>query len=135
MPRPEAVAVDDNGLGADLQAVEGAVHGEDRGVKNVDVVYLPGRGVADGPAERVALDDLPQGVAPRGGERLGVGKVGVSVSAGEDDCGGIHSAGQTSAASLVAAGLVIAVVQVALQHFLHLLSSLCSGIVVLSLAA
>ena len=98
----ELVAIDHHVLGAYLQSVEGAVHGENRGVEDVDLVDLLGGDDAERPGESIAFDIFAQGIALLLGELLRVVEQGVRVVGREYHRCGIHIAGQASAASLIA---------------------------------
>ena len=100
----EAVAVDNDGLGAHGEGIEGAVHGEYAGVEYVQAVYLLGRHHAQGPSYGVGLDDAAQGVTPAGRELLGVVELVVVVVGRQDDRRCVHAAGKAAATGFVAAG-------------------------------
>ena len=115
----EAVAIDDDGLRADGELVEGAVHGEDGGVEDVYLVDFLRRDHADSPCHGVAHDDLAEGVALLLSELLGVVEGGVFIVGREDDGGGIDTAGKASAPRLVATGLHEALMVMAFEHGLQ----------------
>ena len=105
----EAVAVDDDKLGAHFEAVEGAVHGQNGGVEDVDFVDFPRRHHPHRPGQRIALHLPSQGVTAGGGELFGVVERRVAVVGRQDDGGGIDRTGQTTAAGFVATGFEQAV--------------------------
>ena len=113
----EAVAVNDDGLGAERQLVEGAVHGQYAGVEDVDLVDFLGRHHAHGPRQGVALNLAAQLVTATGRELLRVVEGVVNVVFGQDYRRGIHAAGKAAPPRLVASGLYEACVHVALKHF------------------
>ena len=104
-PGLEAVAVDQDVLRGDLEGVEGAVHGQDRGVEDVDAVNLLGPHHGHCPCERLMLDDGAQHFALALGELFAVVddvviEVGWQYHSSRSD-----GAGKRSAACLVASGL------------------------------
>ena len=56
----EAIAIDDDGLGTNLELVEGTVHREDRGVEDINAVDLLGRDDSHRPGNGIALNDLTE---------------------------------------------------------------------------
>ena len=107
----EAVAVDEQVLGAEGEGCNGAVHGQEGGVEDVDAVDFFGRDHAHGPGQGFALDDGAEGVALAFGELLRVVQQFVAEAGGQDDGGGIDGARQASASGFVAAGFYLVSVQ------------------------
>ena len=60
----EAIAVDNQGLGAYIELVYGPVHGQKAGMQDIDFIDFIGSHHANGPAQSLALDLLAQGHAP-----------------------------------------------------------------------
>ena len=101
----ETVAVDEQVLRTDGELVDGAVHGQERGVEDVDFVDFLRRDDAHGPRQGLPLDDLAQSVSLVLGQLLGVVQQFVAEILRQDDGGGIDGARQTAATGLVAPGL------------------------------
>ena len=101
----ETVAVDDKFLGSDLQLVERTVHGQETGMKNIDLIDLLRRDDADSPRHRIMLNDLSELIALLGRELFRVVEQRIVVVTRQDDGGSIDTACQASAAGLIAAGL------------------------------
>lgn len=106
----EAVAVDDDVCGAEVEPVECPVHGGDAGAEDVEAVYLVVVEGGDGPGEGFLFNEWAEGGAAFGGELLGVVEglrqcrgAGADVR-GEDDGGGIDGAGEAAASGFVASG-------------------------------
>ena len=114
----EAVAVDEEVLGAYFQLSNGTVHGEDGGTEDVNLVDFLVGDHAHGPGKGFALDDFAEGVAMFLRELLGVVehrkrhtpppfvhplylRGGIKW---KDDGGGIDGAGKAATAGLVTAG-------------------------------
>jgi len=100
----EAVAVDDEGLGTEGELVECAVHGEDAGAQDVDLVDFFGGDDSYGPVEGVVLDFGAEVVTLCGGELFGVVEAWVLVVFGEDDGCGIDASCEAAASGFVATG-------------------------------
>ena len=101
----EAVAVDDNAFGTELQTVECAVHGQDSGVQDVDPVDLFRIDHTDRPRQRILLDDRAQRAPPGIGQLLRVVEQFVVIVRRKDHGGSIDRTGQTTATGFVATGL------------------------------
>ena len=100
----EAIAVDDNGVGAQRQGVEGAVHGQDGGVEYVDAVDFLRRADAHAPCKSLGFDDGPERLATALGGLLGVVEPGMMEVRRKNHGGGHYRAGETSASGFVASG-------------------------------
>ena len=101
----EAVAVDDNAFGTKLQTVECAVHRQDRGVQDVDPVYLFCVDHTDRPRQGILLDDRAQGTPPGIGQLFRIVEQFVVIVRRKDHGGSIDRTGQTAATGFVATGL------------------------------
>ena len=112
----EAIAVHDDLLRAEFELVQGAVHGQDAGTKDVDAVYLLVRDDADSPSQSLTLDDLAEGIALALAELLGVVQQVVLEVGRQDDGGGIDRPRQTTSPSLVASGFKDVVMIEGQQH-------------------
>ena len=119
MIRFETVAIDDDGLRTDSELVEGAVHGENRGIEDVDFVNFPGCDHSYRPCHGITHDDLTQGVALPLRELLGVIELVVGIVGRENDRRRIDAASETTASSLVAARLSKAGMIVGTQLIVH----------------
>ena len=106
----EAVAIDDDGLRAHFQLIQCPMHGEDRGVEDIDLVDLLGGDDAHSPGYGIALDDLTQLIAALLRELLRVVEELVLITVGQDDGSSIDTACQAATTSLVAACLNLAFV-------------------------
>ena len=114
--RFEAVAVDNDGFRAHLKLVEGPMHGQDRGIENVDAVNLLRSDDTYGPSHRIALNDLAQLIALTLSQLFGVVEQFVVLIGGQDDSRSIDAACQTASTRLVAAGFYLSLVIVTLEH-------------------
>ena len=110
----EAVPIDDDGLRAHLELIQGAVHGEDGGVEDIDLVDLLGGDNAYCPGKGVTLNDLPQLVSPLVGELLRVVQRLILIVGWEDYGRSIDTACQTATTCLVAACLDLALMIITL---------------------
>lgn len=100
----EAVAVDEQVLGTYLQLGDGTVHGQERGVEDVDFINLLRSDDTDGPGQSLAFDDLAQGITLAFGQLFGVVEQVVTEILGQNDGSGIYGSGQATAACFVASG-------------------------------
>ena len=101
----ELITIDNNVLGAYLQPVQRAVHGQDRGVEDIDLINLLGRHDAECPRHRIALDILAQGIALLLGQLLRVIEQGMRVVSWEYHRRRIHITRQATTTRLIAARL------------------------------
>lgn len=101
----ETVAVDDKLLGSHLQLVKRTMHRQKAGMKNIDLIDLLRRDNADSPRHGIVLNNLAELIALLGRELFRVVEQRIVVVTRQDDSGGIDTACQASAASLIAAGL------------------------------
>ena len=115
----EAVSIDDDLLGAQPEAVEGTVHGQDTCAEDVDAVNLVGFDDAQCPCLRLAFYDLAECVALLFGELFGVVQQVVSEVGGQYDGCREDGSGQASPACFVASGFYDAFVEVWFEHFLN----------------
>lgn len=100
----EAVAVDEQVLGTYLQLGDGTVHGQERGVEDVDFINLLRGDDTHRPGQSLAFDDLAQGITLVFGQLLGVVEPLVAEVLGQDDGSSIYGSGQATAARFVATG-------------------------------
>lgn len=99
----ESVAVYQQLLRANFQAIDGAVHGQKRGVEDVDFVYLLMRGGANAPCKGFGLYDLPELVAMTLAKLFGIVEQRVTKTRGQNNCGSIHRACEASTAGFITA--------------------------------
>lgn len=114
--RFEAVAVHNDSFGAQLQTVEGAVHGKDGSVENVDAVDLFGTDDAYRPCQGIIDNLLPQPVTLGRRELLGIVDVGIDIVGWQNDGGGKDAACEASASGLVTSGFDEVVVIMVEKH-------------------
>lgn len=100
----EAVAVDEQVLGTYLQLGDGTVHGQERGVEDVDFINLLRGNDTDSPGQSLAFDDLAQGITLAFGQLFGIVEQVVTEILGQNDGSGIYGSGQATAACFVASG-------------------------------
>ena len=98
----EPVAVYDESLWPYAQSGNGTVHGEERGMKDVNLIDFLGCHYAYRPCHGIALYLLAKGITAPLSQLLRVVKVGVVIVGRQDDGGGIHAAGQATTPGLVA---------------------------------
>ena len=120
----EAVAIDQQRLGPDVQLVDGSVHGGDAGPQDIGLVYFPGAHHGHGPRHGLALDDGTQQVALVLGELFAVVDERVLEVWRQNDGGGCHRPGQAASSGFVAAGLDATLDEKSLQHDGELVVSL-----------
>ena len=101
----EAIAVDEQQLGAQHELVDSSVHGCDRGLQDVQLVDLLGAADAYPPAQRLSLDDGAKELALALGELLGVVEQRVGEALGQDDRSGHYGPSQATPPRLIAAAL------------------------------
>ena len=101
----KTVAVNDKRFRTDAELCEGTVHGEEGGMKDIDLVDLLRCHDAYCPGHRLLLNLLPQGIALLLRQLLRVVEVGVVVVGRQDDGGSIDATGETATTGLVASGL------------------------------
>ena len=101
----EAVAVDDDRLGAHGELVERTVHGEEAGVEDVYAVDLLGRNHAHSPCHGVAHYLVAQRAACLLAKFLRVVEQSVVVVGRQNDGSSVHASSKTTATGFVAASL------------------------------
>ena len=103
--RFEAVAVDNDALRTNLQTVQRAMHGENRGVEDVVSIDFGHIDHTDRPRQGIALDFGAQCTPACIGQLLRIVERLVVIVGRKDDCGGIDRTGQTTAPRFVTTGL------------------------------
>jgi hypothetical protein len=95
------VAVDEDAIGAERQALHGAAHGEARGPVDVELGDLLHAGGGDGPGDSGGLDLGFKAFAGLGGQLLGVVQAIGDARGVEDARAGVDRPGPGTAAGLV----------------------------------
>lgn len=113
----ELVAVHDDGFGTEREAVEGAVHGEDGGIEDVDMVYFLCRDYAYSPCEGITLYLLTEDIAFLLGELLGIIEHLIDVIVGQYDGSSEDGTNETTSSGFVASGFYLAFVVFVQEHF------------------
>jgi hypothetical protein len=99
------VAVDEAEVGLELEALDGAAHGEEAGAKNIVEIDFLERGNADGPVDLgVRAEEVVEVLTVFAQEELGVVEVAMLEAVGEDGGGGEDGAGPAAAADFINAG-------------------------------
>ena len=114
--RLEAVAIDNDSLGAHLQTVKSTVHSKDAGVEDIDTVDFFGRNNAYRPSHSITLNLLAQCLSLLVGELLAVVEFVVMVIGRKDHGSGIDTAGKAATARLVTSRLYFIGIIMAFQH-------------------
>ena len=96
-----AIAVDYGGDGRYRQGGDGALHGEEAGLQDVDFVDFRRAGFRDRPGQRLFADERCQLFAATGGELFGVVQSGDGFVRVKDDGSGNHRTRQRSAPGFV----------------------------------
>ena len=107
----ETVSVNEDSFRTYSEAVEGAMHGEYRGVENVDFVDFGGCYHSYAPCQCFLLDYWPKGVTLVFGELFRIVEQRVVELVGEYDSGSKHRSGEATAAGFVASGLNSAILK------------------------
>ena len=107
----EPVAIHNDGFRTHFQLVERTVHGQKRGIKDIDFVNLFRRDHPDGPCHGVTLNNLAQLVTPVVGELLGVVDGFVLIIRSENHGCRIDTTRQTTPAGFVASSLYLSFVK------------------------
>ena len=103
----EAVAVNDDSLGAYRQLVQRTVHGKDGSVEDIHAIYLLWCDNTHRPCHGIALDNLAQLLATLVRQLLGIVELVVLIVFWKDDGSSIHAACQTATACFITACLYL----------------------------
>ena len=114
--RFEAVAIDDDGLRANHQLIQGTMHRKDGGIEDVDLVYLLRGDDSHGPGNGITFDDLPELITALLRQLLRVVEQVVLIVIRQDDGSRINTASQTTTSGFIAASFDLAYIVVILQH-------------------
>ena len=100
-------AVHQHVLGGHAQPPDGALHGQQAGLQDVELIYFGHSGQGHVPGQGLLLDGGGQGLALPGGELFGVFQAGQPAVGRQDDGGRHYGAGQGAAPGFVHAGDVL----------------------------
>lgn len=117
--RTEAIAIDEEQLGAWRELVDGAVHSQKGGLQDVDAVDFGRIYLRDSPADSVGFYELASCKSLLLSELFGIIEQGYVQVFGPDDSGSKDRAGEAASAGFVAAGLLPVGVKKVEKRFLH----------------
>lgn len=100
----KTIAVYQQMLRTHTQGIDRPMHGQDRGIEDIETVNLFRRNDTYGPRHSLPLDDRAQGTPLAVGQLLGIIQQLITEIRGQDDRSGIDRSCQTTTAGLITAG-------------------------------